>query len=514
MAIKNRIEAIAELDAICDEFEREVIQRQGPVQLEPWLGRVDGELRPWLRRELKALYRELRAEVTAVDGRFEFEEPAIRKGARSQLATSHSDDVPIGVNPKIWRAIKRNTTFQPLSNGAKEALARGIRAIQFPADATLLRSGQPASGLYLILDGEVEVLVREGTRRATLDRDGRGSVMGEISTITGEPCTADVIAVTPVSALMLPADAFERIRSRHPEVEIALSQLVSDRLGQQSRDALCGKSLGGYRLQRCLSTGAMGVVYRATRESDDSLCALKMLRHRFIYSPQVVSRFEQEVDFLAGLNHPNVVSMRGHFIAYKTRFIVLDLYDGMDLRRWLREHGPLDETVAKGILGQIADGLRYAHRQGVLHLDLKPANVLINRQGEIAITDFGLSKLMESDGCDSEAVGTPLYMPPEQFTMTDVGPHCDHYAFGCIAYELLTAENPFLGAGDDVDLFQRKERVPNSKWPTLDASSEYRKLVRGSLQPSISKRKLDLDAIASWSRPVPELFDRLNRSPR
>ncbi len=73
--------------------------------------------------------------------------------------------------------------------------------------------------------------------------------------------------------------------------------------------------------------------------------------------------------------------MRGHFVAYKTRFIVLDLYDGTDLRRLLRDHGPLDEETARGVLGQIADGLRHAHQRGVLHLDLKPANILIDRQG-------------------------------------------------------------------------------------------------------------------------------------
>jgi serine/threonine protein kinase len=227
-----------------------------------------------------------------------------------------------------------------------------------------------------------------------------------------------------------------------------------------------------------------------------------------------VSRFEQEADFLAGLDHPNIVAMRGHFVAYKTRFIVLDLYDGMDLRQLLRDQGPLDEATAKGILGQIADGLRYAHKQGVLHLDLKPANVLINQQGQIAITDFGLSKLMESDGCESEAVGTPLYMPPEQFTMTDVGPHSDHYALGCLAYELLAGKNPFAGAADDLDLFDLKQRAPSSKWPRLEASDEYRKLVRSAIQPSTTKRKMDLEAIASWARAVPQCFDRRNRRPR
>ena len=489
MAAKKKTNVIAQLDAICDEFERVVTERREagrkPGNIDQWLRRVDPELRPWLRRELISLYREL-------------------TGKSSSRPGIPADDVPIGVDPAIWRAIKGNRTFRQLSLDAKESLAKGIQPQTFAAGATLLTSGQRASGLYLILDGEVEIVVIDGGKRQRIDVDGRGSVLGEISTITGEPCTADVIAISEVRALVLPADDYDAIRARHPEVEIALSQLVSDRLGHQSRDALCGKTLGGYRLDRCISSGSMGVVYGAASDTDDAPCALKMLRHRFIYNPRVVSRFEQEVDLLRGLHHPNLVAMRGHFVAYKTRFIVLDLYDGTDLRRLLRDHGPLDEETARGVLGQIADGLRHAHQSGVLHLDLKPANILIDRRGRIAITDFGLSKLIESDGCELEAVGTPLYMPPEQFRMTEVGTHSDWYALGCIAYELLTAEHLF-SADSDWDLLDLKQREPASNWPCLEASDEYRKLVFQAIQPSIAKRAMDLDALASWARDLSEL---------
>jgi serine/threonine protein kinase len=351
----------------------------------------------------------------------------------------------------------------------------------------------------------------QGAQRHQIDRDGVGSVLGEMSMITGHPCSADVIATTPVEAFVLPTDAFELLREGHPEIEIALSQLVSDRLGHQSRDALCGKSLGGFRLQRCISSGAMGVVYAAINESDATPRALKMLRHRFIYSPEVISRFDQEADLLRQLNHPHVVSLRGHFVAYRTRFIVLDLYDGADLREVLRRSGPMPEATARAVLGQIATGLRYAHQQGVLHLDLKPANVLVDRRGKVAISDFGLGRLIESDGCDQEVVGTPLYMPPEQFTMTDVGPHCDWYAFGCIACELLTGERLFQSTSSR--FMDQKLTVPSSSWPVIEASEELQLHIRTALQPLAEHRDLDLEAIARWARPVPELAAVLGETP-
>ena len=212
------------------------------------------------------------------------------------------------------------------------ALAKSIEPRDFPAGGVLLTSGEPSSGLYLIVDGRVAVMSGQGASRYELDTDGVGGVLGEMSLLTGHPCSADVIATTDIRSLELSVENFHAIREEHPEIEIALSQLVSDRLGHRSRDALCGKSLGGFLLQRCISSGAMGVVYAAEDESDGTRRALKMLRHRFIYNPRVVSRFDQEAEFLQQLDHPHIVSLQGHFVAYRTRFIVLDLYDGADLR--------------------------------------------------------------------------------------------------------------------------------------------------------------------------------------
>ena len=499
MNYEPRASAIAELDAICDEYEHayrfDELSTVGDsaATLEPWLDRVAPELRTWLREELLALRQELQSDSLGRD------------------ETAEKLQVPTGVNVDAWHAIIDCPTFHALSPDAILALAKSIRPREFHAGAVLLTSGEPSSGLYLIVDGRVAVMSGSGKDRHKLDTDGVGAVLGEMSMLTGHPCSADVIATTDVRSLVLAVEDFNELREEHPEIEIALSQLVSDRLGHRSRDALCGKSLGGYRLQRCISSGAMGVVYAAEDETDGQPRALKMLRHRFIYSPRVVSRFDQEAEFLRQLKHPHIVSMQGHFVAYRTRFIVLDLYDGSDLREVIRRFGPMPEAIARGVLGQIAAGLYDAHQRGVLHLDLKPANILLNKTGHVAITDFGLGRLIESDGCDDEVVGTPLYMPPEQFAMVDVGPHCDWYSLGCIAYELLTGERLFQ-ASSDSELMDKKLRAPSALWPLVDASEEFHGLLRATLQPQSHLRLLDLQKIASWAEPVPQLAVSLDQT--
>lgn len=480
--------ALAELDAICDEFEQAF--KQDPsihlgndsTILHAWVERVDPEMQAWLREELVALRQELQASLDI-----------------------GSPSAPDGVEEECWWAVAKCETFEPLSRDAKVALAKSIQPQEFDRGSVLLASGKPTSGLHLILEGYVDVIGGEGDDRHLIAEDGMGSVLGEMSMLTGHPCSADVVATTPVTALLLPTAEFQVLRETHPEIEISLSQLVSDRLGHRSRDALCGKSLGGFRLDRCLSSGAMGVVYRGIDESDGTQRALKMMRHRFIYSPRVVSRFDQEAEFLRELEHPNIVSMRGHFIEYRTRFIVLDLYDGADLRRVLRRHGPVSESIARRLIGQVAAGLAHAHEKGVLHLDLKPANILINSDGHVAITDFGLGRLVEFDGVDQEVVGTPLYMPPEQFSMRNVGPHCDWYSFGCVLYELLFAERLFE-SNDTKQLRLRKLRPPSPDWPvSTEVSDDLSQHLRSALQPLVKNRELDLGKIARWAAPVPEL---------
>ncbi|MCG8650710.1 MAG: protein kinase [Pirellulales bacterium] len=495
MPLKPDAEAVARLDAICDEYEEAI--RSGKIEiddetlhsLETWVQRTSPELRSWLREELC----ELRQCLLSRDDSEE-----------SQLLPQFDD-----IDDRSWQAVQSCDTFGPLSELAKSLLAGSLESRCFETGDLLLKSGEHAQGLFLITEGEVQVTAGAGEGGHQIDTDGAGAVLGEMSLITGYPCSADVVATAPTKALVLPVDAFETLRQAHPEIEISLSQLVSDRLGHRRRDALCGKVLGGYRLDRCISSGAMGVVYVAHQAADGTRRALKMLRHRFISSPRVISRFDREVELLQRLEHPNIIKLCGHFIAYRTRFMVLEFIDGPDLRTVIRRLGRLPESSVRKLLGQIAAGLQYAHLQGVLHLDLKPANLLINHQGRISITDFGLSRLIESDGGDRDCVGTPHYMPPEQFMMADLGPHCDWYAFACIAYELLTGQRLFQ-SDESPQFLDDKLRTPSAAWPRFEASATLSRQVRAALQPMPMHRRLDLDKIAAWAQPAPEIVQALH----
>lgn len=496
---ETNIDWSLQIDLIRRRFEAALRAGETIDGLQNWLDQVPPPIQPKLKTVLE--------DCQSVIGAESVETQVLPSDAELGHPLGDSGDFSHD-NWTSESAIANCRTFSGLSSVASLALQGKFTERTFDQGSRLLQQGQSASGLYLVTSGNVDIInVATGER---IDVDGAGTVLGEMSLLTGQPCSADVIATSNVTALVLSTDDYRELINSHPELEIAVSQLVSDRLGGRRHDALCGKRIGDYTLVKCINRGGMGVVYEAypshrdadgvsdTKDTSDSV-ALKMLRHRFIYDESMQQRFDQEAALLRGLNHPNIVAFQNNFLAYRTRFLVLDLCDGSDLYRLLRRAGPMDETVARAAIGQVAAGLKYAHQAGVIHRDLKPGNVLVDNQGNVKLTDFGLSRLLQSEVDETKAVGTPSYMPPEQFRGDDGGPESDYYALGCLISEMLTGKLLFRGNNWRELYAEKRDRIPGAGWPAIDVSEELRALVGLMLSPLPMDRQIDLDHLASWA---------------
>jgi Protein kinase domain/Cyclic nucleotide-binding domain len=485
-----------QIEWVCRRFAEALRSGDTIDGYDAWLSQVPESLRGRLRTRLQECQRELVA--SSLETRVLSSDAA--------MPSTPITEIELGEIQEGETAISRCRTFRGLSRDASNRLTAELEKVSLPCGSVLLEQGTPARGLFLIISGSVDII--DSSTGERIDCDGAGSVLGEMSLLTGGMCSAGVIATSDVEAMVLSTAAYSRLIEAHPELELALSQLVSDRLGGRPHDALCGKTLGGFRLIRCLNRGGMGVVYQAENCQTGEPVALKMLRHRFIYDEQMQSRFDLESQLLTSLKHPNIVALRSNFLAYRTRFLVLDLCDGADLYRLLSLHGKLSASTARAVLGQIAAGLQEAHERMIVHRDLKPGNVLVDRSGQVRITDFGLSRLLEAEGVELKAVGTPSYMPPEQFRSEEPIFESDWYAFGCLAYELVTGNSLFPGSNWMGLYDQKKTSIPSAQWPEFDADSdaELVDMIRGCLEPQAMKRRLDLQAISNWARNVPELF--------
>jgi hypothetical protein len=213
---------------------------------------------------------------------------------------------------------------------------------------------------------------------------------------------------------------------------------------------------GRYRILRRLGQGGMGSVYLAHDTDLDRQVALKVPQLSARNEPEVVERFLREARAVATLEHPNVCPVFDVGCTDGVPYLTLAYLDGQPLAERVQEAGALPQREAAALVRELAVALAYVHRQGVIHRDLKPGNVMLNDQGRPILVDFGLAvRLNRADPrltASGAIVGTPAYLAPEQVEgrREAVGPACDIYALGVMLYELLTGRLPFNGRLEEI----------------------------------------------------------------
>src|SRR5207248_1048815 len=203
---------------------------------------------------------------------------------------------------------------------------------------------------------------------------------------------------------------------------------------------------GRYKILRKLGAGGMADVYLAEDQELGRRVAIKILNDRHANDEQFVERFRREAKNAAGLSHPNIVSIFDRGQAENTYYIAMEYLDGRSLKELITARGPAPIHVAVDYARQILAALRIAHRQGVVHRDIKPHNVLVDGEGRIKVTDFGIARAGPSQMTEEGSIiGTAQYLSPEQAQGAPVTPSSDLYSVGIVLYELLTGTVPFGG---------------------------------------------------------------------
>ncbi|MFF7879220.1 serine/threonine-protein kinase [Streptomyces sp. NPDC007896] len=246
-----------------------------------------------------------------------------------------------------------------------------------------------------------------------------------------------------------------------------------------------------YLLEEPLGRGATGTVWRARQRETagaeaavagqpGETVAIKVLKEELANDADIVMRFLRERSVLLRLTHPNIVRVRDLVVEGDLLALVMDLVDGPDLHRYLRENGPFSPVAAALLTAQVADALAASHADGVVHRDLKPANVLLKQDGgqmHPMLTDFGIARLADSPGLTRthEFVGTPAYVAPESAEGRPQTSAVDIYGAGILMYELVTGRPPFAGESALEVLHQhlsaeprRPSTVPDPLWTVIE----------------------------------------------
>src|SRR5258708_14849712 len=205
-----------------------------------------------------------------------------------------------------------------------------------------------------------------------------------------------------------------------------------------------------YQLQEQIGGGGMANIYRGRDLRMDRVVAIKVLREVYSTDAKFVARFQQEAKAASALQHPNIVQVYDYGQTDGNYYIVMELIEGTDLRRYLRGRGVLDVDRSVIIAHDVALGLGAAHRRGIVHRDVKPQNILGGRDGSIKLTDFGIASVYKDINAErlttpGMTLGTVQYYAPEQAQGEIVSPAADIYALGIVMYEMLAGRTPFDG---------------------------------------------------------------------
>ncbi len=199
-----------------------------------------------------------------------------------------------------------------------------------------------------------------------------------------------------------------------------------------------------YEIIAEIGSGGMATVYKAVQKSLDRPVAIKELKKAFASDSQIVRRFERESKVAASLQHENIVHIYDYW--KKPHYsIVMEYVDGVNLADVIEKTGPLPADVGTMIALQVCDGLDYAHMRGLIHRDIKPSNIMIKRNGEVKVMDFGIaqSRNLEALTMPGTLIGTPAYMSPEQVLGQQLDSRSDIFSFGIVLYEMFTGVKPF-----------------------------------------------------------------------
>jgi len=207
---------------------------------------------------------------------------------------------------------------------------------------------------------------------------------------------------------------------------------------------IIGTTLGPYRVLEQIGLGGMATVYKAYQPGIERLVALKILPAHYAQGPLFVQRFEQEARLIARLEHPSIIPIYDFGSQDGTTYLVMRYLQAGTVKDIL-ERGSLSLTDTAKLIGEIAAALDHAHANGIIHRDVKPSNILVDKQGNAYLTDFGIAKVLEgtSELTGSAMLGTPAYMAPEQTLSKPVTPQTDVYSLGVMLYEMATGKPPF-----------------------------------------------------------------------
>ncbi len=349
------------------------------------------------------------------------------KGSTPRPLTS---DYEFFIRTKLLLAIPRTAVCSVLNS---------IFRLSVPAGERLINQGDPGDAFFVIQQGSCVVHLEKGGELIFITHLKEGDVVGEMAVLTGEPRSARVTAETDMVLWGLTQERFDTLSTEHPDLREFLTELVAYRFASSRITA--DRIIGKYLITDIIGQGGYSIVYKGRHIDLEMPVAIKMMKHDMAMDPDFIRNFRQEARTVAALNHPHIVKVYDFEERYRTLFIIMECLEGTPLDTLLDKVGPLPVNQVLELLYPIVYGLEYAHSKGLVHLDIKPANIFLPSNDRLKILDFGLACPPGTDTLCS--LGTPHYVSPEQIEGEMVDGRADIYSLGIMTFEMITGVRPY-----------------------------------------------------------------------
>jgi eukaryotic-like serine/threonine-protein kinase len=263
------------------------------------------------------------------------------------------------------------------------------------------------------------------------------------------------------------------------------------------------QKLGKYEILTELGHGAMGVVYKARDPFIGRLVALKTINSNLVDRPDLLERFYQEAQSAGKLQHPNIVTVFELGQEKDTPFIAMEYLDGDSLEKTIVRQTELPLALKVGYVVRICQALEYAHKNRVVHRDIKPGNIMVNSEGVVKVVDFGIARLVDFSRTHTNMmIGTPAYMAPELFRKKKADERTDIWAVGVTFYELICYQRPFTGDGYDIIRTIMEDEFPPISSIVPDCNSEIESIIQRMLRKQAADRYQSMEDVLLDLEPV------------
>jgi CRP-like cAMP-binding protein len=389
--------------------------------------------------------------------------------------------------PSGLEFLMTTSLFDAISEEAKCPLLNVMIPKHVKAGEEIISQGDTGDSFYVIQDGICVVNMEKGGARHPIARLRTGDIVGEMAILTGECRLAGVDAETNMTLWSISKADFDKLCEECPDLRNFLSELVTNRFSTERITA--NRTVGKYVINEIVSRGGWSIVYKGIHTSLNMPVAIKMLKHDMAMDPHFSEKFRDEAKTIARLNHENIVKVYDIEELYRTLFIIMEYLDGMPLDYILERMQRMPFYRVLDILFQLCNGLAYAHEQGIVHQDIKPANIFVQPDDQVKIVDFGLA--CHPGDLDCSLRGTIFYAAPEAIEGEPVDERADIYSLGITAFEMLTGQKPF--PEDDITKMiesRLHENIPDPRTLIPNLPDEvYNFLIRATQKDPASRYK-------------------------